>query len=228
MSNHRDTSLDLMRGIAIIMMIAFHFIYDLNTFGFTEIPLFTHWMGIAWRCLIVFLFLSAVGVSLVFAHSKVIQYRKFLKRLLYLGIAALLVSFGTFIMFPDGWVYFGILHLIWVSSIFALAFVNHPKTSLLIAFLILTGIIFDQPNLEFLSNIFEPYLPSGSVDYYPLFPWVSFVFIGIFLGHNPYYQKVFTFRSSWLEVMGRHALIIYLTHQIVLFGVVALAYYLLN
>ena len=47
MSNHRDTSLDLMRGTAIIMMIVFHFIYDLNTFGFTEIPLFTHWLGIA-------------------------------------------------------------------------------------------------------------------------------------------------------------------------------------
>ena len=177
MSNHRDTSLDLMRGTAIIMMIVFHFIYDLNTFGFTEIPLFTHWLGIAWRCLIVFLFLSAVGISLVIAHSKGIQYKKFLRRLSYLGMAALIVSFGTFIMFPDGWVYFGILHLIWVSSLIALAFVNQPKTSLLIAILILIGIIFDQPNLGFLSNIFESFLPNGSVDYYPLFPWLSFVFI---------------------------------------------------
>ena len=228
MSNQRDSSLDLMRGIAIIMMIAFHFIYDLNTFGFTEVPLFTHWIGIVWRCLIVFLFLSAVGISLVYAHSNGIQYKKFIRRLLYLGVAALLVSLGTYIMFPDGWVYFGILHLIWVSSLLALAFVNRPKTSLLIALMILIGLIFDQPNLGFLSNIFESYLPIGSVDYYPLFPWLSFVFIGIFLGHNPYYQKVFTFRSSWLEVMGKHSLIIYLSHQIVLFGLVGLAYYLLN
>ena len=228
MSNVRNSSLDLMRGVAIIMMVAFHFIYDLNSFGFTQIPLFTHWSGIAWRCLIVFLFLSAVGISLVFAHSKGIQYKKFLRRLLYLGIAALLVSIGTYIMFPDGWVYFGILHLIWASTLIALAFINHPKTSLLIALLILIGFIFDQPNLGFISNIFESYLPIGSVDYYPLFPWMSFIFIGIFLGHNPYYQKVFTFRSSWIEMMGRHALIIYLTHQIVLFGLVAAAYYLLN
>ena len=228
MSNQRDASLDLMRGIAIIMMIAFHFIYDLNTFGFTEIPLFTHWLGLAWRCLIVFLFLSAVGISLVFAHSKGIQYKKFFRRLSYLGMAALIVSFGTYIMFPDGWVYFGILHLIWVSSLIALAFVNQPKTSLLIALLILISIIFNQPNLSFLSNIFESYLPNGSVDYYPLFPWLSFVFIGIFLGHNPFYQKVFTFRSRMLEFMGKHALIIYLSHQIVLFGLVAFVYFLLN
>jgi uncharacterized membrane protein len=38
MINTRDSALDLMRGIAIIMMIAFHFIYDLNSFGFSDIP----------------------------------------------------------------------------------------------------------------------------------------------------------------------------------------------
>ena len=228
MSKARDSALDLIRGIAIIMMIAFHFIYDLNTFGFTEIPLFTHWAGIAWRCLIVFLFLSAVGISLVIAHGKKLNLQKFLKRLIYLGIAALLVSSGTYIMFPDGWVYFGILHLIWFSTIIAISFVNLPKTSLLIAALILIGAIFDQPNLSFISYLLEPYLPLGSIDYYPLFPWLSFVFIGIYLGHNPYYQKIFIFRLNWLEVIGNHALIIYLTHQIVLFSIVSLAYNLLN
>ena len=228
MINTRDSALDLMRGIAIIMMIAFHFIYDLNSFGFSQIPLFTHWAGIAWRCLIVFLFLSAVGISLVIAHSKGINFKKFLKRLLYLGIAALFVSAGTYVMFPDGWVYFGILHLIWFSTIIAISFVNLPKTSLLIAALILIGAIFDQPNLSFISYLLEPYLPFGSVDYYPLFPWLSFVFIGIYLGHNPYYQKIFIFRLNWLEVIGKHALIIYLTHQIVLFSIVSLAYNLLN
>ncbi|WP_416696063.1 heparan-alpha-glucosaminide N-acetyltransferase [Candidatus Pseudothioglobus sp. Uisw_050_01] len=228
MINTRDSALDLMRGIAIIMMIAFHFIYDLNSFGFSDIPLFTHWAGIAWRCLIVFLFLSAVGISLVIAHGKGIKFKKFLKRLLYLGIAALFVSAGTYVMFPDGWVYFGILHLIWFSTIIAISFVNLPKTSLLIAALILIGAIFDQPNLSFISYLLEPYLPLGSVDYYPLFPWLSFVFIGIYLGHNPYYQKIFIFRLNWLEAIGKHALIIYLTHQIVLFSVVSLAYNLLN
>ena len=228
MINTRDSALDLMRGIAIIMMIAFHFIYDLNSFGFSDIPLFTHWAGIAWRCLIVFLFLSAVGISLVIAHGKGIKFKKFLKRLLYLGIAALFVSAGTYVMFPDGWVYFGILHLIWFSTIIAISFVNLPKTSLLIAALILIGAIFDQPNLSFISYLLEPYLPLGSVDYYPLFPWLSFVFIGIYLGHNPYYQKIFIFRLNWLEVIGKHALIIYLTHQIVLFSIVSLAYNLLN
>ncbi len=228
MSNVRDLSLDLIRGLAIIMMIAFHFIYDLNSFGFTQIPLFTHWLGIAWRCLIVFLFLSAVGISLVLAHKDHLKFKKFLKRIFYLGLAALLVSAGTFVMFPDGWVYFGILHLIWTSSLIAILFVNHPKTSLLIAVIILIASIFDQPDLSFISNIFGPYLPIGSVDYYPLFPWLSFVFIGIYLGHYPYYKTVFSMRSHWIQMMGRHALVIYLSHQVILFGLVASVFFLLN
>ena len=228
MSNLRDTSLDLMRGVAIIMMVAFHFIYDLTSFGFSDIPLFTHWAGTAWRILIVFLFLSAVGISLVIAHSKTLKLKKFIKRQIYLGIAALIVSAGTYVMFPDGWVYFGILHLIWVSSLIAIFFINLPKTSLLIAAIILISSTLGQPNFTILSNIFEQYLPLSSVDYYPLFPWLSFVFIGIYLGHYPHYQKIFTFRSNWLEVIGKHALIIYLTHQIVLFSAVSLAYNFLN
>ena len=228
MSNVRDSSLDLMRGLAIIMMIAFHFIYDLNSFGFTDVPLFTHWVGIAWRCLIVFLFLSAVGISLVIAHSKQLNIKKYIKRLMYLGIAALTVSAGTYIMFRDAWVYFGILHLIWISSVIAISFVNLPKISLFIAVLILVGSIFNQPSFEFFPKVFDPYLPLGSIDHYPLFPWLSFVFIGIYLGHYPLYQKVLTFRVNWLEVMGKYALIIYLTHQILLFGIVSLAFYLLT
>jgi uncharacterized membrane protein len=228
MINTRDSALDLMRGIAIIMMIVFHFIYDLNYFNFSDIPLFTHWAGITWRHLIVFLFLSAVGISLVFAHNKGVKFKKYFKRLIYLGIAALIVSAGTYLMDSNTWVYFGILHLIWVSSLIAIFFVSRPIISILIAALILIGFIFDQPSLSFISYIFKPYLPSSTVDIYPLFPYLSFVFIGIFLGHYPYYQKIFTFRLNWLEVIGKHALIIYLTHQIVLFSLVNLAYNLLN
>ena len=221
MSNVRDAPLDLMRGLAILMMIAFHFLYDLDTFGFIDVPLFSHWIPIAWRYLIVFLFLSAVGISLVLAHGQGLNSSKFFKRLMLLGLAALAVSLGTYVMFENAWVYFGILHLIWVASIIAIFFVKLPKVSLLLAAVILFGAIFDQPNLGFFVDIAKPYLPQGSIDYYPLFPWFSFVLIGIYLGHHPYYRMAFPFRMHWLEVLGRHALINYLVHQLVLFASVS-------
>ena len=55
----------------------------------------------------------------------------------------------------------------------------------------------------------------------PIIQKISFI-------NYDFYQKVFTFRSRMLEFMGKHALIIYLSHQIVLFGLVAFVYFLLN
>ena len=88
---NRDHSLDLIRGIAIIMMIMFHLIYDLNQFGYTNIPLSNFWLTSYWRYLIVFLFLNAVGISLVIAYADSFNLNKFIKRLALLGLAALLV-----------------------------------------------------------------------------------------------------------------------------------------
>ena len=226
--NNRDHSLDLMRGIAIVMMIAFHFIYDLNEFGFTNIPLSGYWPTTYWRYVIVFLFLSSVGISLVLAYSQQFSLTKFAKRMLLLGLAAAAVSFGTYLMFPNAWVYFGILHLIWVACIITMPFVRAPNVSLLIGLSILTLNYFELLDLSALKTLFINNLPPASVDYYPIFPWLSFVFVGIYMGHNPWYKKVITFRSAFIELLGRHSLLIYLTHQIVLFGLVAATYAILN
>ena len=216
----RDQALDLMRGIAIIMMIVFHLIYDLNEFGYTNIPLSNFWLTSYWRYLIVFLFLNAVGISLVIAYGKNFSLNKFIKRLAILGLAALSVSLGTYFLFPDAWVYFGILHLIWTATLIAIIFVQFPKISLLVAALIFILGYLNLPNLSFFGFLLSDYLPLSSVDFYPLFPWIAFVFTGIYLGHNPIYKKIFFMRVPFLQLVGQHSLIIYLLHQVILFYLV--------
>ena len=219
--SNRDQALDLMRGIAIIMMIVFHFIYDLNHFHYTNIPLSGFWLTSYWRYLIVFLFLNAVGISLVIAYGNSFSLNKFIKRLAILGLAALLVSVGTYFQNPDGWVYFGILHLIWTSTLIAIFFIQLPKISLFIAALIFVFKVFlNLPDLSFLSVLLSDYLPLFSVDLYPLFPWIAFVFTGIYLGHNPIYKKIFFMKLPLLQLIGQHSLIIYLLHQVILFNLV--------
>ena len=219
--SNRDQALDLMRGIAIIMMIVFHFIYDLNHFHYTNIPLSGFWLTSYWRYLIVFLFLNAVGISLVIAYGKSFNLNKFIKRLALLGLAALLVSVGTYFRSPVDWVYFGILHLIWTSTLIAIFFIQLPKISLFIAVLIFVFKVFlNLPDLSFLSVLLSDYLPLSSVDLYPLFPWIAFVFTGIYLGHNPIYKKIFFMRLPLLQLIGQHSLIIYLLHQVILFNLV--------
>ena len=224
----RDQALDLMRGIAIIMMIMFHLIYDLNEFGYTNIPLSNFWLTSYWRYLIVFLFLNAVGISLVIAYGKSFSLNKFIKRLALLGLAALSVSLGTYFLFPDAWVYFGILHLIWTATLIAIIFVQFPKISLFVAALIFILGYLNLPNLSFFGFLLSDYLPLSSVDFYPLFPWIAFVFTGIYLGHNPIYKKIFFMRLPLLQLIGQHSLIIYLLHQVILFSLVAAIYSLFS
>jgi len=211
-----------MRGIAIIMMILFHFIYDLNFFDYTNIPLSDFWLTDYWRYLIVFLFLNSVGISLVIAYGKSFSLNKFIKRLALLGIAALLVSVGTYFSSPVDWVYFGILHLIWTGTLIAIFFIQLPKISLFIAALIFVFKVFlNLPDLSFLSVLLSDYLPLSSVDFYPLFPWIAFIFTGIYLGHNPIYKKIFFMKLPLLQLIGQHSLIIYLLHQVILFNLVS-------
>jgi len=224
----RDQALDLMRGIAIIMMIVFHLIYDLNEFGYTNIPLSNFWLTSYWRYLIVFLFLNAVGISLVIAYGKNFSLNKFIKRLAILGLAALSVSLGTYFLFPDAWVYFGILHLIWTATLIAIIFVQFPKISLFVAALIFLLGYLNLPDLSFFGFLLSDYLPLSSVDFYPLFPWIAFVFTGIYLGHNPIYKKIFFMRVPFLQLVGQHSLIIYLLHQVILFSLVGAIYFLFS
>ena len=224
----RDQALDLIRGIAIIMMILFHFIYDLNYFHYTNIPLSGFWLTSYWRYLIVFLFLNAVGISLVIAYGNSFSLNKFIKRLALLGLAALLVSVGTYFQNPDGWVYFGILHLIWTSTLIAIFFIQLPKISLFIAaFIFLFGYL-NLTDLSFLKILLSNYLPLSSVDFYPLFPWIAFIFTGIYLGHNPIYKKIFFMRLPLLQFIGQHSLIVYLLHQVILFSLVGAIYSLFS
>ena len=227
--SNRDQALDLMRGIAIIMMIVFHLIYDLNEFGYTNIPLSNFWLTSYWRYLIVFLFLNSVGISLVIAYGNGYRLNKFMKRLALLGIAALLVSVGTYFSSPVDWVYFGILHLIWTGTLIAIFFIQLPKISLFIAALIFVFKVFlNLPDLSFLSVLLSDYLPLSSVDFYPLFPWIAFIFTGIYLGHNPIYKKIFFMKLPLLQLIGQHSLIIYLLHQVILFALVGAIYSLFS
>ena len=76
----RYVGLDQIRGIGVLLMIIFHFCYDLMAYRFPSIPkdstLFWYWLP----RLIVFIFLFCVGVSLRIAHYPTPKYQSFFKR----------------------------------------------------------------------------------------------------------------------------------------------------
>ena len=109
--------IDALRGIAIAMMVAFHFCFDLSYFGLADFNFYEDSFWLNARTLILSSFLFLVGVSLVLATRSGLILTRYLRRLGYLLAAALLVSVATWWMFAERFVFFGVLHFIALASV---------------------------------------------------------------------------------------------------------------
>lgn len=222
---------DVLRGIAIGLMAAYHFCFDLNYYSFTHFN-FNHdpfWLN--FRAMIVTLFLGLVGISLVLATTVSLVPRRYFRRLAWLAVCAALVSISSRMLFPDSWVFFGVLHFILLASILGLAFLRLYWANLVFGSgLLFLGLtvqhpLFDQPWLQWFG--LTTYKPVTE-DYVPLLPWFGVVLLGMFLGKLYLRSNAGKYLSGWqndqpaaklLVFAGRHGLLIYMLHQPVLLGI---------
>lgn len=216
--NSRSRLIDVIRGFTVILMIFFHFSFDLNNFGFVKFDILHSPFWYLLPRIIVFLFLIAVGMSLTILHSEKIKWQAFWIRFLKLAFFALIISIVTKLLFPENWIYFGTLHAIAVISLMSLPFLNFPKISLTVALILfLPSIIWDY-NLPWF------HLEHQSWDYIAPFPWLGASLLGIFAVHKKLHLIALPDRSdiAFMDLLGRHSLFIYLVHQPILFGFVYL------
>lgn len=215
----RIWELDFLRGIALILMVYFHIIFDLNEFYSVPVNYYSginYYIGKA--SAILFMILSGISSSLSRSNVK--------RGLKILGIA-LVITAVSHIYDPDFGIKFGILHFLGTSMLLYPLFSRLNKYFLI---LIGTGIIVLG---KFISNIpvSNDYLfPLGlysptfvSSDYYPLIPWLGVFLYGIALGKILYSGKKSIlpaeFRDNPVNIIGRHTLTIYLIHQPVILAI---------
>ena len=71
-----------------------------------------------------------------------------------------------------------------------------------------------------------------SADYFPLFPWIFLFFCGTYIGrwarNGKFPDFTYRLRFTSLSWMGRHALILYLIHQPLIFGVCTLISWIIS
>ncbi|WP_371195173.1 heparan-alpha-glucosaminide N-acetyltransferase [Glaciecola sp. SC05] len=224
LSHTRNFTLDLMRTFAIVLMVIFHFLYDLKLFGWVswDTPDGFGWQQFRW--VIITLFFLALGISLTFAHQHNIDYPNFMKRLAKITASALIISIVTFIFIRENWIFFGVLHFLALASVLCLPFVKMPRTS----FVIGTGFMLLGASGWFISrwpfHLLFTDLPLYTNDYVAIVPWLGMVFFGIALGHNAWFkadpmQHLTQHRySKYAALPGQHGLLIYLLHQPILIG----------
>jgi uncharacterized membrane protein len=225
----RFDRLDALRGSAIVWMAAFHFCFDLNYFrlltpmqAFTRDPFWT-----TQRACIVTLFVFCAGLSQAVAWHAGTGWPRFWRRWAQVAGCAVLVSAGSAWMFPQSFIYFGILHglaamlvltrlaaplrwVLWPLGALCLAlpfFVQHP--------------FFDSRATNWIGLI--THKPTTE-DYAPVLPWLGVMLWGLAAGQWLLRHQTALLTGAVplalrpLATLGRWSLSFYMLHQPVLLG----------
>lgn len=224
----RDLRLDALRTLAIVLMVVYHAAYDLAVFRAWDIEVFSGgWKLLARTSLVLFLLVSGISQALSHRHKGAsIRW----KRVAQVAGAATLISIATYVMDPETYVRFGVLHVITVSALLLPFFARRGKWNALIGLMILAVAMvmpsLPIPHLSSLISIPLGFPPADfqTVDYVPLIPWFGVVLIGYGAGYlwrqTTSEHRVLT-HLTW---PGRHSLMIYLLHQPVLMTVLFVIY----
>ncbi|HTO32692.1 MAG TPA: DUF1624 domain-containing protein [Pararhizobium sp.] len=226
--------IDALRGVALIAMASYHFSWDLGFFGYIDPQMVGTGVFKMYARSIAGSFLFLAGLSLVLGHYPVIRVRSFAIRFARIAGAALVITIATWFAFPDAFIFFGILHAIAAASLIGLFFLRLPPVLTLIvavaafaAPLYLRSPVFEMPALWWVG--LSQTLPRSN-DYVPLLPWLAPFLAGIAIARIAlrfgWFDKLRSDGSArWKTILataGRHSLLIYLVHQPLLFGCVAL------
>lgn len=220
----RIYELDLLKGIAFLMMVWDHAVYDLYALLGVDMSFLGFFKeGIGKICAIIFMTVCGISVTLGNHNIK--------RGLITFGLGmALTVGTVAADMVADLGVsiWFGILHFLGFAMI-----IGHFAKKLpvwVISLLAIGSYYLGEYFLSLHTSI--PFLfPFGiigegfhSADYYPIFPNLAFVLMGIAVGKLFYKDKKSLFNSDFkvfkpILFLGRNTLILYFVHQPVVLAV---------
>ena len=226
MPRGRVAAVDLARGVAVLAMIGYHFAYDLRYFGLLRADFEHDPRALFARTLILAAFLLLAGVSVVLADRAGVPAARFWRHVGTIAACALLVTAGSYAMFPRTYIWFGVLHAIALTLVLARPLARRPLLALVLgAVVIAAGLIvqlplFDSRALDWVG--FRTTKPF-TVDYVPLFPWAGVVLVGIAVGHALVRRGLSSNAPRGpglrtLATLGRHTLLVYMVHQPILIG----------
>ncbi|WP_011578600.1 MULTISPECIES: heparan-alpha-glucosaminide N-acetyltransferase [Chelativorans] len=228
----RVVAIDVARGLAIAGVVLFHIVWDLEFTGIIN-GVARHPVWLAFGRSLAGTFMFLVGVSLVLAHRETIHVRAFTRRLFSITAYAMVITLVTWFVFPESFIFFGILHAIAAATLLGALFLRaSPLVCLGAATIVLMlPFVADAPafNTRWLAWIGFAERPPPSNDFVPIFPWVGVTLLGMASA------KLFAYRreqgslgdqpmQGWLARilvwMGNRSLPIYLVHQPILLSVI--------
>lgn len=234
--------IDEYRGLAVVLMVFYHFLFDLYATFNIPLKLFD---GNYRYYLVYFIsgsFILISGIVSNFSKSN-------LKRGTFCFAFAMILTIATYIVMPQFVILFGILHFLSIAMISAhlikpLTQKIKPILGIIINLILFAVTIpiskgyigfknllmFNLPSSLYSTNLLFPFgIYSSSFysgDYYPLFPWIFLFFTGLFIGKilsvitlPPFFYKT---HSKVLSFIGKKSFVIYILHQPIILAVLFL------
>jgi uncharacterized membrane protein len=244
----RLDAVDALRGLAIVWMTLFHFCFDLSHDGWMRQNFYGDPFWTWQRSGIVSLFLFCAGLGQAIAVAQQQAWPRFWRRWAQIAACALGVTLGSLWMFPQSYIYFGVLHgmalMLLLLRLAAPWAARHLMALCLIAVVIvatkfvaaevLSGSVaelFNHKGLNWLGLISKKPVTE---DYVPLVPWLGVLLWGFAAGtwlqaKRPQLLRLRLPRAlAPLAFLGRWSLSWYMLHQPVLLGAIFLADWLLR
>lgn len=240
--DQRFWEVDVLRGIAVLMMITFHLLFDLNYLGIAS---FNIQGGPLWFFgrLTAFIFIFLVGASLKLSYMRTVLqgyhgrlFFKYVRRGLRILSYALVITIVTWLLIGSGYIIFGVLHFIGVAIILGYPLLRHERLNLLLGLLfIIVGIFLLNQSFDVGYLFWLGITPRDfyTLDYFPILPWMGVVSLGIYAAGKLYnnYKRRFPIKDlsgyklvEFLVLLGRHSLFVYFIHQPIILGFLFLLY----
>ncbi len=225
--------LDAFRGVLMIEMVIYHFLFDVMVFSGGQFSLY-HNVGY-------YIFQQSIGWGFIFLSGMCVSFsEKMLKRGLIIIGAAAIVSLVTYIATPSQAINFGVLCCIGSCMLLMIPVKKVSKYInpfvgfgiFAVLFFLFRNInkgclgfegikILDLPDFLY-ANYFTAYLgfPHAkfqSGDYYALFPWFFLYVSGYFfygcIEKSAAVKEFLTVKIPFLSALGKYSLLVYLLHQ---------------
>ncbi len=237
----RFIEIDLLRGIAIILMIFGHLLWDLDYFNLVPINNFAY---STLQKIVPTLFFLLVGISITLGRKKneLIEGNKktYRKKLFVRGFKifnlGMLLTIFSLIFISSRPVFFGVLHCIGISVVLSIFFLKYRYANICLGLsFIIIGLFISNINLSnpsifhLIIGLHQSNIWMYTVDYFPLLPWFGVTLLGIGFGDLLYESDKRRFKlpdlskyrpAKLFSWFGRHSLEIYLVHQPLLAGII--------
>jgi uncharacterized membrane protein len=235
----RFDAIDALRGVAVVWMSIYHFCFDLNHFGYLKQNFYLDPFWTWQRTAIVSLFLFTAGLGQAIAVHQGQSWQRFWRRWGQVAACAVLVTAGSYWMYPQSFIYFGVLHgmavmllivrltagwggWLWVlgGAAIAMQFIAFYGHSIWAG-----GGFLNEKSFNWLGLISRKPITE---DYVPLIPWLGVMWWGMASGTWALRQRPQWFKPApggdrgpairGLAWLGRWSLSYYMLHQPVLIG----------